>query len=1162
MTFEGVNDMDGQEAAPARSVMLKLPRLVLAGGRYVTRGSPRNGGLASVYRATDTETGETVAVKVFRCTGAPDDVVEESFRREVQALSELKHPHVIRIHDFGRDDEADVHYLVMDWVEQDLKGRYLDDVPHAAAFEDWDSYYERVGRPVLEALAFAHSRGIAHRDVKPSNILLTPEGQVRLCDFGISKIRNFLAPGVTLSHFSSVPFAPPEPDDGSHSYSRDIYAFAALSLCLLSAAPLVSASDLQRAVETLEMAVDLRRILRRCLDQDNPSDRPAMASVLLAELVRAVPAPQAPTPLVLITLTNNVRLTLEHDLGIDGAGADSFIVADLLQATGEQEPEQADRPGWSMRIYGSKYGYVARMDETRSRLVLVGARDYSVSELEWKSRQAFELWVRLNVTGTSLELSNVALCALRERLAEAQELRKHRRLEEGERKLFNKWLDLLSAKSDLERQRCVSLKYEKREEHQEFVRLTLQEGQDSSPLADQQVVIEVGRRAEFQGVVVRAQGAMLLVRPGEKNRIGISSLPEKGIVQTDSTRTDMALDRQRSAVEAVRHGRSVNPELARLIANPATVSVPPIPEVEFIQKDMDDDKQAAVRAALAGPDLLVVEGPPGTGKTTFITELVLQTLRTQPNARVLLTSQTHVALDNSLERIMARSDGSVEAIRIGQRDDDRIAPSTRRLLLDEQLPARREAALASGTAFIQGRATEAGVPLREIQRSIALETFLGLKFRLESVIARSQAALGVLDTHGETPLSAEVIRQHRDELTGLAAEQVDLEQSLTKARKDLAAHVSSDMLAEVVRCSAEELTGLVTMFDNASPAAPQLKELLHIHADWAAEFGRSIEFKAALVASAQVVAGTCLGVASVPGKNELTYDLCIIDEASIATPTEVLVPMARSHRIILVGDNKQLSPFQDRDLEKKGMLERYGLAPADQKLTLFQRLTDALPAELHKTLTTQHRMLPALGQLVSDCFYDGELRSVTRSPAAHLQGAWARPVMWFSTSQLARRQSRTVGTSHYNDTEVEVIVRLLAGLDHSIQAGAQKDKPVSVALLTGYGEQRQRLDQSVHSRRHEWRSFSDIYVNVVDAFQGREADVVLFSITRSGVEHLGFLKEMERINVALSRGRELLGIVGDLHYCQTVQGAINPLKRVVEHIRHNPADCQVQELTA
>jgi hypothetical protein len=81
--------------------------------------------------------------------------------------------------------------------------------------------------------------------------------------------------------------------------------------------------------------------------------------------------------------------------------------------------------------------------------------DYAASELERKSRQAFDLGARLGIAGPLPHSSGLALEAMREQLAGAHELRKHRLMEEQERKLFNKWLDLLSAKSDLERLRRV-----------------------------------------------------------------------------------------------------------------------------------------------------------------------------------------------------------------------------------------------------------------------------------------------------------------------------------------------------------------------------------------------------------------------------------------------------------------------------------------------------------------------------------------------------------------------------------------------------------------------------------------------------------------------------------------------------------------------------------
>jgi superfamily I DNA and/or RNA helicase len=336
--------------------------------------------------------------------------------------------------------------------------------------------------------------------------------------------------------------------------------------------------------------------------------------------------------------------------------------------------------------------------------------------------------------------------------------------------------------------------------------------------------------------------------------------------------------------------------------------------------------------------------------------------------------------------------------------------------------------------------------------------------------------------------------------------------------------------------------------------------LLQTHAEWETAFGRGREFQAAVIAASQVVAGTCLGVMSIPGRNDISYDLCIVDEASIATPTEVLVPMARARRTVVVGDSKQLSPFQDPELKAAGLLEKWGLKPEDQKATLFNHLSAHLPAALKKTLTTQHRMLPAIGDLISECFYGKELRSIERAPAAHLTGVMPRPVTWYSTARKPNRGSRPQGTSFYNDAEVELVMNLLSRVDFYIQGGRNKDKRVSVAVLTGYDPQRQRLQTAVQTRGNQWKSFSEVFVNVVDAFQGREADILVFSVTRSEVRGLGFLKEMERINVALSRGKELLAIIGDHAFCQAAQGAKNPLRDVIDYIRRNPQTCVIEEV--
>jgi len=166
-----------------------------------------------------------------------------------------------------------------------------------------------------------------------------------------------------------------------------------------------------------------------------------------------------------------------------------------------------------------------------------------------------------------------------------------------------------------------------------------------------------------------------------------------------------------------------------------------------------------------------------------------------------------------------------------------------------------------------------------------------------------------------------------------------------------------------------------------------------------------------------------------------------------------------------------------------------------------------------------------------------------------------KPVVWFTTAKIKNHSETSQNPSYTNQTEVRIITRLLQSLENQAVAA---QATYSVGVLTGYAAQKSALERALASRMGSGRHLR-IECNTVDAFQGREVDLLIYSVTRSNQKQvLGFLGEMKRLNVALSRGREYLVIVGDHHFCQ-VAGEPNPLRPVIAYLLSHPESCQLVE---
>jgi eukaryotic-like serine/threonine-protein kinase len=148
-------------------------------GPYVVGASLGAGGMGEVYRARDTKLKRDIAVKVLPEISATDGERKLRFEREAELLASLNHPNIAHL--YGLEDTGGVRALVMELVEGATLAERIAQGP--IALEE----AVMLARQIVDGMEYAHERGIIHRDLKPANIKVTPDGQVKILDFGLAK---------------------------------------------------------------------------------------------------------------------------------------------------------------------------------------------------------------------------------------------------------------------------------------------------------------------------------------------------------------------------------------------------------------------------------------------------------------------------------------------------------------------------------------------------------------------------------------------------------------------------------------------------------------------------------------------------------------------------------------------------------------------------------------------------------------------------------------------------------------------------------------------------------------------------------------------------------------------------------------------------------------
>ncbi|HEY6209583.1 MAG TPA: serine/threonine-protein kinase, partial [Gemmatimonadales bacterium] len=185
--------------------------------RYEVLREVGRGGYSVVYAARDRQLGQTVALKLLMPPPAAARLARERMRREVQVVRGLTHPNIVAVYDFV--DAGARSFIVMEYVAgPDLQVRVRDRGPLSPEEAG------RLGQDVAAALDAAHRRGILHRDVKPQNVLLDPDGRARLTDFGSAKLETLGTLTQTGGLVGTLDYAAPEVIAGRRGDARsDIY---------------------------------------------------------------------------------------------------------------------------------------------------------------------------------------------------------------------------------------------------------------------------------------------------------------------------------------------------------------------------------------------------------------------------------------------------------------------------------------------------------------------------------------------------------------------------------------------------------------------------------------------------------------------------------------------------------------------------------------------------------------------------------------------------------------------------------------------------------------------------------------------------------------------------------------------------------------------------
>lgn len=647
--------------------------------------------------------------------------------------------------------------------------------------------------------------------------------------------------------------------------------------------------------------------------------------------------------------------------------------------------------------------------------------------------------------------------------------------------------------------------------------------------------------------------------------------------------------RLKESLHKITSGKNVqNPNLSYFIFDAATLR----PDANFdemlklemqeinkhlLNTSVNESQKKAIAKALIAEDLALIQGPPGTGKSTAIAEIIWQHIRKDSETRILLTSETNLAVDNAIAKVLNTHHNLVKPIRIGA--NERLESEGRQFSLEvmQKWAGIKVLNHISGT---EDDEFEIGDDSFESMVENFLVEESEDNFEAEDINEIVTTQDNEMCSASEHERNA--LEKWLNNIANRADKERIPESALKKWKQEL------DNPEQVIRKAVYD--AYIKHCNVIGATCSSIgKENIMLSRLLKEKYGTESYAFCSFYKTYQQIYGS-------PKNNILTgkqgwtqpnieFGVVIQDESSKATPAELSLPLIYGHKNIVIGDHRQLPPLLSKESfeqsfnflinratdedEKRHLKELKSFVNRNFKkleISQFERLFHDIPKELKGVFNTQYRMHPAINEVIKQFYrYDGGLgcglteideyaadnpnihHPFSRYHGINIPGFITEQdhVLWIDTDSPEMMD----GTSRVNYGEVDVIRKVLHYMANSDSYKTylnewkeREDK--QIGLISFYGKQL-RLLKEVCLEVSEL----PIRVSTVDRFQGMERNIIIVSMVRSNCiafnkdempdwnkypdfgympqENLGFADSPNRLNVALSRAKRLLIIVGN-----------------------------------